>query len=932
MAWIHQKPDANSLQTDPSFHDVQTFTLIGPRQCSAFDPWANSTSAPGNMRRRTIHIGVHEHDLFMSEYPSSTLLPQGASDYLTHPIWNTVSNCNCAQDGFDPGGLPTFALTPTSTSGTHYYGFTAPFPSGNQVVSFYVKANGYTGLGIGLWDDNAATYLQGNFDLSTGTATAGLTVSSVSLDGGWYRVWCSRSFAAGASANSNMSINIGSNVSTFSFSGDGVSGILVTQPFVCPGVSPTSWISSKNICPHSTDVSDGSWSPEQLTVTANQVADPISGAVTAALLTEDSTNNIHLVTQTVTAINGLYICHSAYYKPSGRTWLLLNNGPTGNGSWFNCSGSGTIGTANGAICSAGIKALTGPQAGWYYCWFTSQAGTSNNAQAYMSTGDTVSSYLGTGTACGYLADYQVEPVGLTVTPYPDSLNIVQSANNLADTAHWSGGSIIGVSSFVTDPFGGTNAFTLTNGSGGIYDALFQPITVPAGPVLISFYIKHGNTSDSAIQIYDSTAPLGRGLIEIAWTGSAISSVGTSGGMVPLGCGYLLVPGTSGWYRIMVLSSSGIIPGNANGIYIYPGQPGFQSAGNFCYGYGPQITALTPTSYWGITSTVGSRDQDVLYADISSIVDSRINLAAYSEQFDNATWQRYSPSATVTPNNATDPNNTMYASTIAFTGSGNDYLYNQSSGLPQILGQQYTLIMWMKSAGKATGSLRMLNSLDDSDTNHTLVTLTGSWQRVVVSHTFTVSGTSIDFGLDNRIIEGGAGDAGSVQCFGAQLVPGSDPGANFYLPTHSVVGAPQVGLSTTKGTVIALGIPYDGNVQSGNYYSHVGNADFVMDPAGQFYRGANSGGVIHETLGVLDIAVLTWDTDKDEVWTYGNGAQIGFDNLGESNRPVNVRNTLPIGWQFGGNGNYNGWVGLFYVHGRAYTYAEQLAFFHAIENA
>jgi hypothetical protein len=961
MAWIHQKPDANGLQRDASFHDLAQMPITNAhgRMTSAFDPSSNTITPCGTLRQRVMHIGVESHELFLIESVSQNIMAAGSSDSWVNPCWNTVNNCTCAQDGTDPGGLPTFILTPTTTNGTHYYGQTIPFPAGANVISFYVKANGYTGVAIGMWDNNNSTYQQGFLDLTTGQDTgAGTAMYAESLDGGWYRVWCSRTWASGASNDSNFSINIGQNAGTYTYAGDGISGILVTQPAVETGLTkPTSWISGRNAVIHSTDVSDASWGPSNLTVTANQAVDPISGLMTAALLTENTASAAHFMTQSITTINGLYICHSAYYKPTGRTWLLLNNGPTSNGCWFNCTGAGTVGSPNGIISSSGIVALTGPLAGWYRCWFVSQAGSSNNAQVYTSTGDTVYTYLGTGISCGYLANIQVEPVGLNITPYPDSANLILDAANLADATHWNGGAIIGVSSFVTDPRGGTDAFTITNGAGGIYDALFQSITTLPnnGPVLISFYIKHGNTTASAIQIYDTTANTGRGILEVVWTGNLITAINTLGSnLVPLGCGYIALQ--NGWYRVMALSANGIIASNANGIYIYPGQPGVQSAGNFCYGYGPQVTALAPTAYWGVNGTVGGRDTEDVYADISSISDTRVNYLGCSEQFDNGGNWIYN-NTSISANAGTDPNGNMYADDLVETGTSVLQYYVATSA-PVGSAGNWVFLCRIKPTGRTWCTLQMY----DTGINQTVgnyfgltgsgivgvpagntpnnATITGpdseGYYRCALFVTLIGSAYALIVTAISNGVQNATGlNASALRLFGAQLVPGTvDPGNAGYLPTQSAVTSPQTGLSTTGGSMVAVGIPYTGYANSGNYYSHVGNANFVMDGSGggQMYRNVNAGSPISQTVDVINMAILTWSVKDDIVILYAGGLHINSAVVGQANCPLSANvQGIPIGSLFGAS-NYNGWVWLGYFHNRVLYPSECITLAKALENA
>jgi len=90
----------------------------------------------------------------------------------------------------------------------------------------------------------------------------------------------------------------------------------------------------------------------------------------------------------------------------------------------------------------------------------------------------------------------------------------------------------------------------------------------------------------------------------------------------------------------------------------------------------------------------------------------------------------------------------------------------------IAGRSYTFRCWLKNSlfGKGFIGLTLGATSGSGDDVATQITLTANWTLVSISKLFTLSGTQISIGLDNRTgaTQGGDGVGGTVWCWGASL--------------------------------------------------------------------------------------------------------------------------------------------------------------------
>lgn len=138
------------------------------------------------------------------------------------------------------------------------------------------------------------------------------------------------------------------------------------------------------------------WTPIGLTVTGNQLANPLDGSITASKLMETTANSEHRVLQNVTSFfPSQQYSIAAYVRPNGRNnvQLVAYDGNTTYSAFFNVA-AGTVGTV---VNATGTTINLQPN-GFYLCQlnFTASANaTSSGTYALkLSTDGSTVSYTG----------------------------------------------------------------------------------------------------------------------------------------------------------------------------------------------------------------------------------------------------------------------------------------------------------------------------------------------------------------------------------------------------------------------------------------------------------------------------------------------------------------------------------------------------------
>lgn len=146
------------------------------------------------------------------------------------------------------------------------------------------------------------------------------------------------------------------------------------------------------------------WTATALTITGDNLADPLDGRVTASKLLETSATSAHSVAHSAVAIipSTTYI-YSAYVRPNGRSWvyLNLNDGDLAHNCFFNVT-TGALGTQTN--CVGQIQQVG---AGFYLCSIqfttsTTITATTSSLTLQVSTDGSTLSYAGSATVGLYV--------------------------------------------------------------------------------------------------------------------------------------------------------------------------------------------------------------------------------------------------------------------------------------------------------------------------------------------------------------------------------------------------------------------------------------------------------------------------------------------------------------------------------------------------
>jgi hypothetical protein len=159
-----------------------------------------------------------------------------------------------------------------------------------------------------------------------------------------------------------------------------------------------------------------------------------------------------------------------------------------------------------------------------------------------------------------------------------------------------------------------------------------------------------------------------------------------------------------------------------------------------------------------------------------------NLATYSNQFDDASWEKVK--ATVTANNAISPDGTMNADRVVFNDGTSTVRRLITLG-----GATATRSVWVK------GTVGETISIDDYFTTFEVVTLDGTWQRIGFTG---VVADPTGFGISTF----GGATARTIWLYGAQVELGSV--ATSYIPTVASTVARTADVVSLTGASSLIG--------------------------------------------------------------------------------------------------------------------------------
>ena len=440
------------------------------------------------------------------------------SEEFDNASWSKFQATVTANTATAPDGSSNVdSLIESAIAGTHVaFQNTTTGASTTQIFSVYAKANQRSRFQLFV-SDTGANAISGIFNLTTGiviSATnagtgSGATASVVSVGNGWYRC-----ILTGIPASSGATVRahcyILDNSSNQSYTGDGTSGIylwgaqLEQSSTVGDYIQTTSAINSAprfthdpttgeslgllveeartNLLLRSEEFDNASWTKNALLAfgsgsTANAITAP-SGAVSADLLTEDTTTSEHFTEQNFSATSGTTYAFSVFVKAgASKTTVVLRlttaawSGGANNQVRFNLStGASTI------IVGSPVAFSQNFGNGWWRFTIVSTASSTGTPAARIhltdSSGNT--NYAGDGTSGIYLWGAQLEAGALPTFYIPTTTATVTRA---ADVANITGTNF---SSFYNQTEGTVFASATTNARHGGINSFPRILSVSDG--------------------------------------------------------------------------------------------------------------------------------------------------------------------------------------------------------------------------------------------------------------------------------------------------------------------------------------------------------------------------------------------------------------------------------------------------------------------
>lgn len=290
----------------------------------------------------------------------------------------------------------------------------------------------------------------------------------------------------------------------------------------------------------------------------------------------------------------------------------------------------------------------------------------------------------------------------------------------------------------------------------------------------------------------------------------------------------------------------------------------------------------------------------------SIQPAANNLLLYSEQFDNAVWDKNGGGVVVTANQAIAPDGTLSADFVA-----NNPESSASPWLSQVVtgntsaGQTVTFPIWIKSATES-GTQVLLRIQDDVAPLNSEVEATAEWQRLSFTKTFDAASTVRKIALF-------IGSEDGVYIWGAQLETG--PIATAYIPTttapasraadgvrfplsqrvKNTLGVDEsVSLDDESSGAIALSIvdgaafamPGDGSGADLSTYADGAHVLQVVDGAGKIAWARLGAAGTGETLGSELLANPSFDGGTNS-WSAEAGATLSSIAGGQSGNCLQI---------------------------------------------
>lgn len=409
----------------------------------------------------------------------------------------------------------------------------------------------------------------------------------------------------------------------------------------------------QNFLKYSSDVSistAGNWDTNHnAIVTANQTVNPLTGATTAALMSDDNANTYHEIAQssTGTAVAGTVYTFSVLVKRNTIQWINLGLQTPGINAYFDIQNGVTGNTTGTGFLGSKITAYPG-WAGWYWCEITFLPSAMAQCQIYTASANGTVIYQGSSALSFYIAHAQLVaanwrgPTTLTTTTAvntgnirniaPTAQNLLTYSNDFTQTPWTKLNSTVTANQAANPVTGANDAFKFTdsNDAGLAVHAVYRSAgvtgTALARGYTISGYFKAGTNTwvalfnDGSVSARGAYFDLTNGVLGTIYGSGSTASIQSLGG---------------GWYRCsyydprttsLCVAGAWIVKANATDQYQGNGT-------GTMYAYGLQLVEAQWAGPYVETTTMPT---GVL--PIRNVVPQSQNLLKYSEDItQGAAW-------------------------------------------------------------------------------------------------------------------------------------------------------------------------------------------------------------------------------------------------------------------------------------------------------